>query len=148
MRYVVSDRAHARLQIQLTCVAADLAYGFGQFLFSTLSMRFKLTFIWGWAIMQIAIVVIGVVQLFSPFLKYYPVWVVFLFLVGGGVGGGVTNTNYKIADDFRRQGEPEEVRSFAMSYGGLGNFGGDALGGSLAILVEVLATKYLKKHVH
>lgn len=34
-----------------------------------------------------------------------------------------------------------------MSYAGLGNFGGDALGGGLAILVEVLATKNMS-HGH
>jgi hypothetical protein len=38
-----------------------------------------------------------------------------MFLVGGFVGGSVTNTNYKIAEDFWRKGEPEDVRSFAMS---------------------------------
>lgn len=66
-----------------------------------------------------------------------------MVVVGVCVGGGVTNTNYKIADEFRQQNQPEEVRSWAMSYGGTGNFGGDALGGCLAILIEVLAKKHL-----
>lgn len=116
----------------------------GQFLGSLLSMKFKVPFIWGWSAAQIAILAIGIVQLFCPFLKYYAIWVVFMFLVGICAGGGITNTNYKIADDFRKQNQPEEVRSFAMSYGGLGNFGGDAVGGCLAILVEVLAKKHLE----
>ncbi|KAJ8118501.1 hypothetical protein OPT61_g532 [Boeremia exigua] len=118
-------------------------YGMGQFSFSALSMKFKMTFIWGWATLQMTIVAIGTVQLFHPFLEYYAVWAAIMFVVGACVGGGVTNTNYKIADEFRRQNQPEEVRSYAMSYGGLGNFGGDALGGCLAILIEVLAKKHL-----
>lgn len=89
------------------------------------------------------IVVLSTVQLFEPFLTYFGVWIMFIFLIGGLVGGGVTNTNYKIADDFRRRGESEDVRSFAMSYGGLGNFGGDAVGGALAVVVQILATKHL-----
>ncbi|KAJ4983196.1 Protein BTN1-like protein 2 [Stagonosporopsis vannaccii] len=104
-----------------------LSYGMGQFLGSVLSMKVRLTFIWGWAAVQISIVAI-----------------VFMFMVGICAGGGITNTNYKIADDFRQQNQPEEVRSFAMSYGGLGNFSGDALGGCLAILIEVLAKKHLE----
>ena len=38
------------------------------------------------------------------------------------------------------ESEEDDVRAFAMSYGGLGNFAGDALGGGLAILVQKLAT--------
>ena len=91
------------------------------------------------------IAVLGVVQLFRPFLRYYAVWAVLMFFVGGLVGGGVTNTNYKLADDFRKKGEPEEVRSFAMSYGGLGNFGGDAIGGGIAIAAEVLSIRNLAR---
>lgn len=58
------------------------------------------------------------------------------------MGGGVTNTNYKIAEDLRKAEEPDEVRSFANSYAGLGNFGGDALGGALGLVFErVVASK-------
>jgi MFS family permease len=92
----------------------------------------------------VTILTIGVIQLFKPFLTYYGVWIVFLFLVGACVGGGVTNTNYKIARDFQRAGEPDEVRSFAMSFAGLGNFGGDAIGGALATMVQQLALQHLK----
>lgn len=124
-------------------VQLDFCYGLGQFSFSALSMKIRMTFIWGWAAVQMAVVTIGIVHLCYPFLGYYSVWAVLMFIVGACVGGGVTNTNYKIADEFRRQNQPEEVRSYAMSYGGLGNFGGDALGGCLAILIEVLARKHL-----
>jgi hypothetical protein len=82
--------------------------------------------------------VIGLLQFAYPFLRYYGVWVVMLFLTGACVGSGVTNTNYKIGEDFRRAGESDEVRSFAMSFAGIGNFGGDALGGALGVMVERL----------
>lgn len=67
-----------------------------------------------------------------------------MFLVGGCVGGGVSNTNYKIAYDFRKAGEPDEVRSFANRYAGLGNFGGDALGGALGLVIQTIVSKGLK----
>lgn len=90
--------------------------------------------------------VIGLLQFAYPFLHYYGVWVLMLFLTGACVGGGVTNTNYKISEDFRRSGESDEVRSFAMSFAGVGNFGGDALGGALGVMVQQIATKALLSH--
>ncbi|KAI0502803.1 hypothetical protein F5B22DRAFT_640627 [Xylaria bambusicola] len=120
-----------------------LAYGTAQFLFSTFSSVYHIPLIWIWTGAEISLLAIGLVQLFYPFLTYYGVWIVVMFLVGGCVGGGVTNTNYKIARDFQRAGEPDEVRSFAMSFAGLGNFGGDAIGGALAILVQQLSTTRL-----
>lgn len=120
-----------------------LSYGTAQFLFSILASLRPIPLVWIWTGVQVTVMTIGVLQLAYPFLTYYGVWVVVLFLTGACVGGGVTNTNYKIAEDFRRAGEHDEVRSFAMSYAGLGNFGGDALGGGLAILVEVLASRNL-----
>lgn len=101
--------------------------------------------IWAWSLTQLFLAVVGIVQLWYPFLTYYGLWVMWMFMVGACVGGGVTNTNYKIAEDFRRAGEPDEVRSFAMSYAGLGNFGGDALGGGLGLVMQVLASKSMKK---
>lgn len=59
------------------------------------------------------------------------------------MGGSVTNTNYKIAQDFRKAGEPDEVCSFANSYAGLGNFGGDALGGAIGLAIELTVVKRL-----
>jgi len=58
----------------------------------------------------------------------------------------VTNTNYKVAEYFRKSGESEDIRAFAMSYGALGNLAGDALGGGLAVLVQVLAETHLPVH--
>ncbi|KAH7062688.1 hypothetical protein B0J12DRAFT_724671 [Macrophomina phaseolina] len=121
-----------------------LAYGAAQFLFSLVSSLWPLPRIWLWAIVQTVLVIIGVVQLFDPFLSYFPVWIAFMFVIGGIVGGSVTNTNHKIADDFKRKGEPDDVRSFAMSYGALGNFGGDAIGGAFGIMVQKLALEHLQ----
>lgn len=70
------------------------------------------------------------------FLNYYGVWVASLFPVGACVGIGVANTNYKIARDFQRAGEPDEVRSFAMSFAGPGSFGDVAIDGALATMVQ------------
>ncbi|MCJ1237601.1 battenin CLN3 protein [Varicellaria rhodocarpa] len=119
------------------------AYGCAQFLGATIAIFRALPMIWAWAGLQCVIVVIGIVQLFSPFLTYYAVWMVFMFIVGGVVGGAVTNTNYKVAEDFRKSGESEDVRAFAMSYGSLGNFAGDAIGGALAVAVQTLAVAHL-----
>ena len=101
------------------------------------------------------------IQLFKPFLTYFWVWLFFAFLTGGIEGAAVTNTNFKIASDFAMRGESDEVRSFAMSFGGmfqpcrvqcrfanslftaLGNFAGDVVGGALAIAIQVLSEKYL-----
>jgi hypothetical protein len=85
----------------------------------------------------------AIVQLWHPFLTYFGVWFVIMFMVGGCVGGSVTNTNYKIAADFQQAGEPDEVRSFANSYAGLGNFGGDALGGALGLVFQMAIAKHL-----
>ncbi len=87
---------------------------------------------------------IALIQLWYPFLNYFWVWFVVIFMVGGCVGGSVTNTNLKIAEDLRRAGEPDEVRSFANSYAGLGNFGGDALGGALGLVIEMVVARRLE----
>ncbi|KUJ21138.1 uncharacterized protein LY89DRAFT_778754 [Mollisia scopiformis] len=105
------------------------------------SLFYHIPFIWTWTILQLILLTIGIIQLYHPFLTYYEVWVMVMFLVGGCVGGGFISTNYKVAEDFRKAGEPDEVRSFAMSYAGLGNFGGDALGGGLAVLLQQLVVK-------
>ena len=120
-----------------------LLYGAAQFLLAGLAMFCKFPVIWFWALTQLFIVTMGTIQLFYPFMTYYGVWLIFMFGTGGIVGGGVTNTNYKIASDFQLRGESSDVRAFAMSYGGLGNFGGDVLGGGLAILVQRLAIEHL-----
>ncbi|KAI1802050.1 hypothetical protein F4811DRAFT_425189 [Daldinia bambusicola] len=127
------------LQFQLVF----LSYGSAQFLLSSLSAIYQIPLVWIWTGTEVTLLVIGIIQLFYPFLTFYGVWIVVMFLVGGCVGGGVTNTNYKIAQDFLLAGEPDEVRSFAMSFAGLGNFGGDALGGALGVMVQQLATKRL-----
>ena len=125
-----------------------LLYGVGQFLGSGVAMFWKFPLIWLFALTQLILMVVAIIQLFAPFLTYYGVWLVVMFAVGTVVGGGVTNTNYKVADDFHGKGETEDVRSFAMSYGGLGNFGGDALGGGLAIIAQKLAVAHLKVRSH
>ncbi|TKX27205.1 CLN3-like protein [Elsinoe australis] len=129
------------LQFQLSF----LCYGAAQFIFSTLAGLRPIPIVWFWSFLEVALCVIGLVQLFKPFLTYYAVWAIFMFLIGGCVGAGVSNTNYKIARDFRRAGADDDVCSFAMACAGLGNFGGDALGGGLGIMVERLATRYLKR---
>lgn len=125
-----------------------LAYGAAQFLLAGLAIFHVLPNIWLWALMQVFIVAVGIVQLFYPFLTYYGVWLLFMFATGGVNGGGIANTNYKVADDFRKRGETDDVRAFAMSYAGLGNFGGDVLGGGLAILVQKLAEQRLVGAIH
>ena len=47
----------------------------------------------------------------------------------------------------RKRGEPEEVRGFAMSYGGLGNFLGDVIGGAIAVAIQQLSARYLHARV-
>ena len=125
-----------------------LIYGAAQFLLSGLAIFCKFPVIWFWALTQLFIVGVGIIQLFYPFLNYYGVWLIFMFATGGIVGGGVTNTNYKVANDFKNKGESADVRAFAMSYGGLGNFGGDVLGGGLAILVQKLALEHVAVRAH
>lgn len=122
---------------------AFLVYGVAQFLFAGLTIFRALPIIWLWALAQLIVVAIGTTQLFYPFLTYYGVWLIFMFATGAVVGGGVSNTNYRVADDFRRRGEADDVRAFAMSYGGLGNFAGDVLGGGLAILVQKLVEEHI-----
>ncbi len=78
--------------------------------------------IWLWTGTEITLTTMAIIQLWHPFLTYYGVWFVVMFFVGGCVGGSVTNTNYKIAEDFRKAGEPDEVRSFVNSYAGLGMY--------------------------
>ncbi|KAK1564270.1 uncharacterized protein LY79DRAFT_136313 [Colletotrichum navitas] len=135
------DAPDGDMQFQL----AFLSYGAAQFLFSTLSSLRPSPHIWVWTGIQIAVMAIGLMQFAYPFLKYYGVWVFVLFLTGACVGSGVTNTNFKIGEDFRKTGEPDEVRSFAMSFAGVGNFGGDALGGALGVMVQQIATKALRR---
>ena len=67
---------------------------------------------------------------------------------GGVVGGRIANTNYKVADDFWKCGETDDVRAFAMSYAGLDDFSGDVLGWGLAILVQKLVEQNLVGPVH
>ena len=133
------DAPRGKLNYQLDF----LAYGAAQFLLAGLAILYVLPTVWLWALTQVLIVAVGIIQLFYPFLTYYGIWLLFMFAAGGVVGGGIANTNFKVADDFRRRGEADEVRAFAMSYAGLGNFGGDVLGGSLAILVQRLAERGL-----
>lgn len=123
-------------------------YGAAQFLLAGLAIFRAFPVIWLWALAQVFVVAIGITQLFYPFLTYYGVWLIFMFATGGVVGAGVTNTNFKVADDFRKRGEEDDVRAFAMSYGGLGNFAGDVLGGGLAILVQKLASEHLAARKH
>lgn len=125
-----------------------LAYGAAQFLLAGLAILYVLPNIWLWALTQVFIVAVGIVQLFYPFLTNYGAWLLFMFATGGVVGGGIANTNYKVAEDFGKCGETDDVRAFAMSYAGLGNFGGDVLGGGLAILVQKLAEQHLVGPVH
>ncbi|KAK9418507.1 putative Protein BTN [Seiridium unicorne] len=127
------------LQFQL----AFFAYGSAQFLFSLLVAVKPIPIIWIWTGTEVAFTVMVLVQLWYPFLNYFWVFFVFMFIVGGCVGGSVTNTNYKLAEDFRKAGEPDEVRSFANSYAGLGNFGGDALGGALGLVIQLVVEKRL-----
>ena len=112
-----------------------------------ISLFRALPFLWGWAIIQCIVVAIGIANLFHPFLTYLPIWLFLTFLIGGFEGAAVTNTNYKIADDLRKSGDREEVRAFAMSYGGLGSFLGDAIGGGISVAIQELSKRYLKPRV-
>ncbi|GAW23179.1 hypothetical protein ANO14919_127290 [Xylariales sp. No.14919] len=120
------------------------AYGSAQFLFSALVAIKPFPIIWAWTCVELVLTAIVLLQLWYPFLTYFWVWFVIMFFVGGCVGGSVTNTNYKIARDFEEAGEPDEVRSFANSYAGLGNFGGDALGGAIGLAIELCVVRGLK----
>lgn len=112
-----------------------------------LSLFRALPFLWGWAILQSIAVAVGIANLFYPFLTYFPIWLFLAFLIGGFEGAAVTNTNYKIAEDLRKSGDPEEVRAFAMSYGGLGNFLGDTVGGGVSVAIQELCQRYLQPRV-
>ncbi|KAI1863234.1 uncharacterized protein JN550_009760 [Neoarthrinium moseri] len=120
------------------------AYGSAQFLFSVLVAVKPVPIVWIWTGIEVALTAIALAQLWYPFLNHFWVWWVIMFMVGGCVGGGVTNTNYRISQDMQKAGEPDEVRSFANSYAGLGNFGGDALGGALGLVIEAVVAKGLK----
>jgi hypothetical protein len=100
-------------------------------------------YLWTFAFIQLAITAFGILQLFEPVLKYFPVWLIFVFLTGGIEGLSTTNTYYKIATDCVELNEPDDVRSFAMSYGALGCFVGDMLGGAFSILIQQCALKFL-----
>lgn len=128
----------------MTNTHAVFAYGSAQFLFSVLVAVKPIPNIWIWTGTELVLTAIVLTQLWYPFLTHFGVWFVIMFLVGGCVGGSVTNTNYKIAQDFRNAGESDEIRSFVNSYAGLGNFGGDALGGVLGLVIEVVVAKGLK----
>ncbi|KAI0388716.1 hypothetical protein F5Y17DRAFT_451818 [Xylariaceae sp. FL0594] len=119
------------------------AYGSAQFLFSALVAVYPVTTIWIWTGVEAALTAVVLAQLWRPFLTYYWAFFAVMFLVGGYVGGSVTNTNYKVAREFRRRGEPDEVCSFANSYAGLGNFGGDALGGAIGLALELTVVRRL-----
>ncbi|KAH9907586.1 hypothetical protein F4778DRAFT_769044 [Xylariomycetidae sp. FL2044] len=120
------------------------AYGSAQFIFSALVAVKPLPVIWIWTSIEVALTTIVLLQLWHPFLKYFWVWWVIMFMVGGCVGGSVTNTNLKIAKDFKEAGEPDDVRSFANSYAGLGNFGGDAIGGAIGLALQLTVVKRLQ----
>jgi hypothetical protein len=120
------------------------AYGSAQFLFSALVAFKPMPIIWIWTGTEVILATIALLQLWYPFLNYFWAWMIVMFMVGGCVGGSVTNTNFKIAEDLRRAGESDEVRSFANSYAGLGNFGGDALGGALGLVIEMVVAKGLE----
>ena len=133
---------------ELNYQLAFLAYGAAQFLLAGLAILYVPHNIWPWALTQIFIVAVGIIQLFYPFLTYYGAWLLFMSATGGVVGGGIANTSYKVADDFRKCGETDDVRAFAMSYAGLGNFCGDVLGWGLAILVQKLVEQNLIGPLH
>lgn len=108
-----------------------------------MSTRYPLPKLWVWAALQCTIIVLSLVQITEPFFTYYGVWILFIFIHGAIVGASNINTNHKIDSDFRRRGEPEEVRSFAVSYGGLGNVIGEFFGGGFAIMVQRLVMLWI-----
>lgn len=124
----------------------DLAYGTAQFLASLLSTAHPLPHLstpWLYPLLQTALLAVGIAQLFvAPLLTYYGVWIVFVLLHGGIVGAAVVSTNRRIAGDFGERGQ--EVRGFALRYGGLGSVVGDVVGGALAIMVQRLAVEGLE----
>ncbi|KAI0437480.1 hypothetical protein F4803DRAFT_538728 [Xylaria telfairii] len=120
------------------------AYGSAQFIFSALVAVKRVPVIWIWTGIEVALTTIVLLQIWYPFLQHFwGLWAI-MFLVGGCVGGSVTNTNHKINKDFKEAGEPDEVRSFANSYAGLGNFGGDAIGGAIGLVIQLVVVKNLQ----
>ncbi|KAI0197810.1 hypothetical protein F4808DRAFT_452322 [Astrocystis sublimbata] len=118
------------------------AYGSAQFLFSALVAVKPVPIIWIWTGVEVTLTTIILIQIWYPFIHYFWIWWVLMFFVGGCVGGSVTNTNYKISKEFKEAGEPDEVRSFANRFAGLGNFGGDAIGGAIGLVIQlVVVTK-------
>ncbi|RYC62002.1 hypothetical protein CHU98_g4214 [Xylaria longipes] len=120
------------------------AYGSAQFIFSALVAIKPVPVIWIWTGIEVALTTIILLQIWYPFLKYFWGWWAIMFLVGGCVGGSVTNTNHKINKEFKEAGEPDDVRSFANSYAGLGNFGGDAIGGAIGLVIQLVVIKNLQ----
>lgn len=125
-----------------TIIITAFASGLAAVLFASFSLYKYFPYLYTIGFLQISVIIIGITQLFRPFLKYFPVWLVFAFLTGGFEGAAVTNTNFKIARDF--EGEKGEVRSFAMSFGALGNFVGDVFGGGVAVGVQIAGERFLK----
>ncbi|OJD35304.1 batten s disease protein cln3 [Diplodia corticola] len=126
------------LQFQL----CYLTYAFAAFLASTFTPSIPL---WALSVGQALLLVLSLVNITHPFFTYYGVWIMIIFLHGAFVGAAVRNTSRKIDGDFRRRGEPEAVRAWAVSYGGgLGNVVGDFLGGACAIMVQRLVFLWMK----
>ncbi|KAL0260301.1 battenin CLN3 protein [Diplodia seriata] len=138
-RYSFAAAPLGELQFQLSY----LAYGIAQFLSSFLP-RPSPRLLWLWPALQSVLIALSLVQVTHPFFTYYGVWIMFVFLHGAVVGAAVVNTSRAIDADFRRRGEPDEVRAFAVSYGGgLGSVIGDFLGGGFAIMVQRLVFLWL-----
>ncbi|KAI1323227.1 hypothetical protein F5Y16DRAFT_350931 [Xylariaceae sp. FL0255] len=127
---------------------AFFAYGSAQFLFSALVAVRPVPVMWIWMSIEVVLTIIILLQVWYPFIKHFWAWWVLMwvlmFLVGGCVGGSVTNTNYKISREFKEAGEPDEVRSFANSFSGLGNFGGDAVDGTIGLVIQLVVVKKLQ----
>lgn len=61
----------------------NLASGAGNVVFASISLYHALPYLWTWASIQLIIVFVAMTQFFHPFLGYFPVWLVFVFLTGG-----------------------------------------------------------------
>lgn len=123
--------------------APVLASGVGNFLFATLAGIRPSRGVWIWTALQTLLCIVGVIQLWAPFLTYYAFWVEVMFFIGGIVGVGRTNCFFSLSEDFRGEEYDEATRSFMVSFAGTGNFLGDGVGGCFAVLTEKLATKAL-----
>ncbi|KAK2055392.1 hypothetical protein LY76DRAFT_607722 [Colletotrichum caudatum] len=107
---------------------AFLSYGAAQFLFSTLSSPRPSPHIQVWTGVQVAVTAVGLVQFRAPVPPtLYGAWVFVLFVTGACVGSGVTKTDFKIGQDFRRSGESDGVRELRP----------------LGVMVQQIATKAL-----